>query len=174
MMQIQTPTAMFQQARRDLSEKIERVGFFLADYEAATQTLVLRDWWLVPPAGYERQGEYHVTLTDEAQNQAIRWAWKADACLVEAHSHGDLEPAKFSTSDLTGFQDWVPHLWWRLRGRPYAAIVTAARTIDAIGWIADPVVPEAVRRIDLDDGSHFPTTGQTIEWVARPQPARKS
>lgn len=165
---------MFHQARDDLSGKAERVGFFLADYNAATETLALREWWLVPPTGYERQGEYHVTLTDEAQNQAIRWAWKADACLVEAHSHGNLEPAEFSPSDLAGFKDWVPHLWWRLRSRPYAALVTTTKTIDAIGWITDPGAPEAVTRIELDDGTYVPTTGQTVERLARRQRARQT
>src|SRR5262245_18999775 len=109
MLHLRASTATFLQARKDLSAKVERVGFFLADYEADTHALVLRDWWLVPSTGYERQGEYHVTLTDEAQNQAIRWAWKSDACLVEAHSHGHPEPAEFSPSDLAGFDERVPH-----------------------------------------------------------------
>jgi hypothetical protein len=173
MLQIRTPTEMFQQARRDLSAKVERVGFFLAGYQAAAETLVLREWWLVPPTGYEGRSPYHVTLTDEAQNQAIRWAWNADACLVEVHSHGDLDPAGFSPSDLAGFEEWVPHLWWRLRGRPYAAIVTARKTIDAIVWTTDAGVPEAVSQIVLDDGSCVPPTGRTIERLAQRQQTRR-
>lgn len=167
MVSMRAPADLFAQARADLAVKFERVGFFLADFDEASRTLGLRDWWLVPPSGYERQGEYHVTLTDDAHNQAIRWAWQADACLVEAHSHGDLEPAEFSPSDLAGFEDWVPHLWWRLRGRPYGAIVMATATIDIMAWVTQPDAPEPVKFIELDNGGRASATGRTIASLAQ-------
>jgi hypothetical protein len=173
MVGMRAPADLFTRARADLSVKFERVGFFLADFDEESTTLTLRDWWLVPPAGYERQGEYHVTLTDDAHNQAIRWAWQSDACLVEAHSHGDLDPAEFSLSDLAGFDDWVPHLWWRLRGRPYAAIVTATTTLDVIAWTARADTPELVGGIDLGGGERVPATGRTIERFTHRRGPRK-
>lgn len=68
------------------------------------------------------------------------------ATLVEAHSHGPRGVPTFSGSDWTGFSEWVPHVRWRLRGAPYAAIVVAAAgTLDAIAWIDDE--PEQVETI---------------------------
>src|SRR4051812_29383543 len=110
---------LYMTALEELAKRPEQVGFFLASFEDRRQVFNLSEWWAVPPEGYEYQTNYHVTLTDEAQNEAIRWAWNSKACLVEVHSHGPLEPAQFSPSDLSGFVEWVPHVRWRLRGRPY-------------------------------------------------------
>jgi hypothetical protein len=90
--------------------------------------------------------------------QIIKWAWDAGASLVEAHSHGDTGTACFSPSDLCGLQEWVPHLWWRLRGRPYSAIVTTDKTFDAIAWIDDPDRPEQVHHLEIvGDGKRTAT-----------------
>jgi len=154
--------ALHDQVRRHMRGRIEQVGFFLADFDAATRTFVLREWRAIPSEGFEYQGGYHVTLTDEMKTEVIRWAWDAGACLVEAHSHGYFGRAKFSPSDLWGFREWVPHLFWRLRARPYAALVAAGDTFDALAWIEAADKPEQVGRIELDDGRVLMATGRTL------------
>ena len=45
------------------------------------------------------------------------------------HRQGD--PAEFSASDRKGLESFVPHVWWRLRHRPYLALVFRG---DDRGW----------------------------------------
>lgn len=151
---------LYEAVRAHLRGRVEQVGFFLADYEA--ETFVLGEWRPIPPEGFEYQGAYHVTLTDEMKTDIIRWAWDAGACLVEAHSHGDRGSAQFSPNDLSGFRDWVPHLFWRLRRRPYAALVTQGETFDALAWVDDARQPQQVTQIELDDGTVLPATALTL------------
>ncbi len=153
---------LYDKVRGHLRGRVEQVGFFLAEFDAATRTFVLRDWRAIPPEGFEYQSTYHVTLTDEMKTEVIRWAWDAGACLVEAHSHADVGRAKLSPSDLWGFRDWVPHLFWRLRGRPYAALVTTGDTFDALAWVEAADQPEQVERIALNDGSFLVATARTL------------
>lgn len=145
-----------------LTGRVEQVGFFLADYDPHRRAFVLRTWRPVPPEGFEIQSEYHVTLTDEVRAQIIKGAWDAEASLVEAHSHGDTGPAYFSPSDLWGLEEWVPHLRWRLRGRPYAAIVTAGESFDAIAWIDGADQPEQIDNLEIMGERKFAATGRTL------------
>jgi hypothetical protein len=158
-------SALYDQVRLHLQGRIEQVGFFLADFDGATRTFVLREWRAIPPEGFEYQSAYHVTLTDEMKTDVIRWASDAGASLVEAHSHADFGRARFSPSDLWGFREWVPHLFWRLRARPYAALVTAGGSFDALAWMDGPDKPEQVERIQLDDGTVVMPTRQTLAEI---------
>jgi len=145
-----------------LGARAEQVGFFLAEWQPEERRFALRDWRAVPPEGLEHQSDFHVSLTDDVRAEAIKWAWDSGACLVEAHSHGKWGPAKFSPSDLWGFEEWVPHLWWRLRGRPYAALVTAGETFDAVAWIDGPNVVEQIESLDIEGGDTRLATGRTL------------
>lgn len=149
-----------------LTSRAEQVGFFLANFDAATQAFHLTAWRPVPAEGYEYQGDYHVRLSDETQTEMIQCATREDASLVEAHSHGDLVPAGFSPSDLAGFAEWVPHCFWRLRRRPYAAVVTGGDGFDALAWIQDPRQVEQIDHIELDDGTTLAATRWTLGGAA--------
>jgi hypothetical protein len=153
---------LWDEARAHLQGYVEQVGFFLAEFDVTTRTFALRDWRPIPPEGFEYQNAYHVTLTDEARIEVIQWATRAEACLVEAHSHGDWGRAQFSPSDLWGFCDWVPQLFWRLRRRPYAALVTAGDTFDALAWVEAADRPEQVDHIQLGDGTVLLATARTL------------
>ena len=157
----------------EVMQRPELVGFFLADFDEGDQVFKLTAWRAVPPSGYEYQTDHHVTLTDDAQNEAIRWAWNSKACLIEVHSHGPLEPAQFSVSDLAGFVEWVPHVRWRLRGRPYAAIVVATRSADAVAWTGSNQELTAVDQLLLDDGGAIRFTGRTMERLGADQRRRE-
>lgn len=156
---------LYRSLRTHLTGRIEQVGFFLADYDDALRAFNLREWRPMPPEAFEIQSAYNVTLRDEVRPEIIKWAWDADACLVEAHSHGDKGLARFSPSDLWGFDEWVPHVRWRLRGRPYAAIVTAGHTFDALAWIGDPESPEQVEQLQVGNHIHV-ATAQTLPQLA--------
>lgn len=90
----------------------------------------------------------HVELADDVRPRVIKTAWDRARCLVEAHSHGDWGHAEFSLSDLHGFDEWVSHVRWRLRDRPYVALVKAGDTWDALAWI-DNDEPTTVGSIEV-------------------------
>jgi hypothetical protein len=56
----------------------------------------------------------------------------------------------------------VPHLWWRLRGRPYGALVTAGKTFDALAWVDGPNDVEQIERLDIEGGDTLLATGRTL------------
>lgn len=147
-----------------LGARAEQVGFFLAEWQPDERAFRLREWRPVPPEGLEYQSDFHVSVTDEMRAEVIKWGWDSGLSLVEAHSHGKWGPARFSPSDLWGFEEWVPHLWWRLQGRPYAALVTAGDTFDAIAWIEGPRAAEQVEALELGDGNTetLSATGRTL------------
>lgn len=117
------------------------------------------------PEDFAFQSSYHISLADHAQARIIKAAWDRRSAIVEFHSHTDpLHSARFSPSDLAGFEEFVPHVWWRLQGVPYAAVVIAANDFDAIAWRLTPTDAEPVSSIEL--GSHILSpTGRTLSRV---------
>jgi hypothetical protein len=99
------------------------------------------DWYPVPPSGFSSRSAVHLELTDETRGIVIKRAHDLDASLMEFHSHSGLWPVRFSASDLSGFKDFVPHVWWRLRGRPYGAVVVGQSGFDGLLWLHDPHNP---------------------------------
>jgi hypothetical protein len=146
--------------RVDLKEA-EAAGFFLADYAPAARSLHLREWRAIRADGFESRSNFHLVLRDDTRAEIIKWAWDSGASLVEVHSH-DFGLARFSPSDLDGLEDWVPHLWWRLRGRPYGAIVIDGETIDALAWIDDDHTPEQVIDLTVEGGEVVASTELTL------------
>ncbi|HLM87481.1 MAG: hypothetical protein ACLQK8_13870 [Streptosporangiaceae bacterium] len=172
MIQITVDPALWEAARQHLDERAEQVGFFLADWSPAERQFRIRGWQPVLDGAADVHGQLHVSLPDETRSAIIKWAWAEQACLIEAHSHGRWGPAAFSVYDLQNLGEWVPHLWWRLRGRPYAAIVTSARDLDALAWIDGPGEIEQVDGIAAD--VFFPATGATRLFSRRGDDGRES
>lgn len=133
----------------DLAVLNEHVGFFLADWDGASQRFLVRDWRPVRDDEYRVLSDFHVALEDSVRASIIKWAWDAGACIVETHSHGRSGQVRFSPTDVSGFEEWVPHLWWRLSGRPYAALVSTGESVDGWAWVAAADRPEQVDRVIL-------------------------
>ena len=167
---ISAPPDLQADAFAHLSDRPEQVGFFLAEYLPGERRFDLREWRPLRSDQLEYRSDYHVEVGDEARIEAIKWAWDSGLSLVEAHSHGDDGVAAFSGSDIHGFRDWVPHLWWRLRGRPYAALVVAGSDFDAIAWIDGADSPEQVDRLAITEGATVAATRQSLRWMTRRVP----
>lgn len=157
---------LYWQARAHLDRNAEQAGFFLADYDRLTRGFTLRTWRAIEADGFEHHSDFHLTLRDDVRASVIKWAWDNASCLVEAHSHDSRWPAIFSPSDVAGLEEWVPRLWWRLREQPYAALVTAGTSIDAIAWIDEPRNPEDVAAIAVNGIEHRPTGESIRRWDA--------
>ena len=131
-----------------LQSDIEQVAFVFAAVAAKGDATVLtaRDYYLAAPGDFEIHSEFHVELTDETRSRIIKHAWDTGTTPVELHSHpGDMVGAMFSPSDMYGFSDFVPHCRWRLRGRPYLAIVVSPAGADALAWIDKSGQPVGLR-----------------------------
>lgn len=131
------PPPLFETARRHLQGKREQICFFRAR-ASSDEAIALEDIHLLRTTDLEVQTAFHLELTDAARAELIRWAWQADAGLVEAHLHTKKGWAEFSGSDYVGFREWVPHVWWRLPGKPYAALVTDGVDWDGLAWVESP------------------------------------
>ncbi len=112
---------------------------------------------LVTPEALAFQSEFHLELGDLKRAQLIKKAHDLNACLTEWHSHPSYYPAAFSISDMCGFEEFVPHVRWRLKQRPYAAIVLAPRDFDALAWIKETDHPCQVDSIRVGSKEFFPT-----------------
>jgi hypothetical protein len=89
-------------------------------------------------ADFAVQAPDYLELTDATRARLIKRAHDLDASLIEMHSHPGPWDAAFSPSDLSGLSETVPHMWWRLNKRPYAALVIAPSGFDAMVWLDGP------------------------------------
>lgn len=135
--------AAFLFARREFEEKAELLSYF--------------EWAPVPPNGFLSRSAYHFELTDKTRAIMIKRAYELGMCMVEFHSHKECQPAQFSISDLLGFREFVPHVWWRLKRRPYAAVVLSRSGFDGLVWIACPYAPQRLDGIVIGKSVLIPT-----------------
>ena len=151
-----------------LQSDIEQVAFVFAAVaaECGTTVLTAQDHYLAKPDDFEIHSEFHVELTDVTRSRIIKRAWDTGTTPVELHSHpGDVWGAMFSPSDMYGFADFVPHCRWRLRGRPYLAIVVSPAGADALVWIDKSGQPVGLTAIRAAGESAVVPTNQTIDDI---------
>lgn len=169
MASIRVDAALYDQLRSHLRGHVEQAAFMLASFDEKARQFTLHELIVVSPEGLDAQRPDFIALSDDTKRGVIKRAWDSGLCLVEAHSHGEHGYAAFSLADAQGFAEWVPHLWWRLKGRPYAAIVTAGPTaFDAMAWVDGPREAEQVTHIDVVGGARMrPSSGTLgVEGVA--------
>jgi hypothetical protein len=141
------PAEVVGNAWEELHDATEQVGFFLADFVEADGAFRILDWRLVGAHEEFDEAGFHVTLGGEVQTEVIQWAFSTGRCLIEAHSHGPRWPAEFSRTDVLGLDEWVPHVRWRLRGRPYGALVVGGTDFDGLAWVDTSTDPVQVSRL---------------------------
>jgi hypothetical protein len=115
---------------------------------------------LLQRADFAAQHADHLELSDSARVRIIKRAHVLEACLVEVHSHPWRFPAEFSAYDRAGLRETVPHMRWRLKERPYLAVVVAVTSYDALVWALDGRQPEPLSiRVD---GEQLTPTGLSV------------
>jgi len=124
------------------------------------------EWMPVPVSDFEYRSLFHIELTDENRAKVIKRAHDLNASIVEFHSHPRAKRAEFSSSDQSGFEEFVPHVRWRLKGRPYAAIVVTPSSFDSLLWINDGTQPSGVLQIQAGNQLLSPT-GLTYSALVR-------
>jgi len=153
MISIEINEVIYNQALKHMQGfKVEQLGFFLAEYVAADRLFKVSEWLPISSAELEYQGAYHISLSDDKRAKIIKWASDNSSSIIEIHSHIGASAASFSASDMFGFSEWVPHIFWRLQSKPYAAIVISKNSFDSLAWIDSPTRPEQVESIKTGGG----------------------
>jgi len=143
-----------------LGAESEEVVFLFTSLQdrGSSRSFDCKEIYKVPPSGFERQSAYHICLSDRTRQQIIKHASDTQTCLVEAHSHlNNLSPVEFSASDMIGFEEFVPHVRWRLGGRPYIALVYNKTSFDALVWENENNTMRSLQAIEVGKHRIFPT-----------------
>lgn len=127
-------------------------------------TFQFLEWQPLYPSDFESQFEDYLELADHARARIIKRAHDLGSSLVEFHSHPHSKSASFSVSDRIGFEEFVPHIWWRLRGKPYLAVVVSKKSFDVLVWTDDPLKPQKLDAIKVGEDMLYPT-GHTIRYM---------
>ena len=137
----------------------EEVAFVYVNQENSDGTQIFEyvEWFPVPMSGFQSRSSFHLELGDETRALVIKRAHDLGTCLVEFHSHLGPWPARFSPSDFLGFREFVPHVWWRLKGRPYLAVVVTKSDFDGLAWITTPQITQRLDGIVVDKHLLTPT-----------------
>ena len=113
---------------------------------------------------FDHQAGNFLELADHTRARLIKQAHDLSASLIEMHSHPGPWPAGFSVADRIGLSETVPHMWWRLKGRPYVALVVAPSGFDALVWLNNPKIPIALDAIVAGDRLLKPTNNSLEGW----------
>lgn len=124
----------------------EQAAFLFAQAESGADPVMLNviEAMKLTVADFDAQEGDYLEMADATRARLIKRAHDIGASLVEMHSHPGPWPAAFSLSDRMGLKETVPHMWWRLKGRPYLAIVVAPSGFDALLWLDNARVPQAL------------------------------
>jgi hypothetical protein len=147
---------------------MEEAAFVFVHYTSDRGKVLFRfvEWFAVGPEGFVHRSEGYLELTDIFRAQVIKRAHDLGASIVEFHSHPYPWPAAFSQSDRNGFDEFVPHVWWRLKGRPYLAVVVSPSGFDGLAWLSSPKTPQLLDSIKVGKRILRPTGLTLHRWEA--------
>ncbi|MYB22508.1 MAG: hypothetical protein F4066_11165 [Chloroflexi bacterium] len=145
---------------------VETAGFLYAAVHetGASVDFEARDWLLIPQDGYSLRTDRYLELTDAVRGDVIKRAHDNGHALVEFHSHLDEVPPAFSHSDRSGFTEFVPYVRWRLKGRPYVAVVVSKAGFDGLAWLGSSECPTRLDGI-VADGEFIESTGLSLRTL---------
>lgn len=111
----------------------------------------------IKSSGFRYQSSFYLELEDHFREELIIEAHRSNASIVEIHSHPGPYSAAFSQTDLAGLEEFVPHVRWRLGGKPYFALVAADSSFDALVWSLEGPGVEKLDALVSDEAVRAPT-----------------
>lgn len=168
MLALEIPAAISARLLTYLDVPTERMAFLLAiPTPVADAWIVVDDLYLTDELDYTYQAIHGMELADAVRPRVLSWATRPDVALIEVHSHRHLShTTTFSPTDLEGLEEVVPQMLWRLRGRPYAALVLGSDDLDALVWSHRTQPPSAPSAVVIADRTLTPT-GIAVAIVTR-------
>ena len=144
----------------------EQAAFLFCQTSRANGGIIFEavDHALLGESDFAAQHSDYLELSDEARIALIKHAHHLGAALAEFHSHPGPWPAAFSLADRIGLKETVPHMRWRLKKRPYLAIVVASSGFDALVFPGEAHAPEALTGIDAGGVVMRPTNNSLEGW----------
>ncbi len=149
--------------------KVEQVAFlFVKPHESfGVWRLICEEIWCCVPDDLDHQSAYHISLKDETKAALIKKAHDTECALVELHSHIGTGSAQFSPSDYFGFEEFVPHVRWRLKGAPYAALVMTKQDMDGFIWAGPGTTAARLQGIEVDGRLATKMNGLSpLQWTS--------
>lgn len=147
-------------------DNVEQAAFLFCDFTVSGERSLFsfKDMYVATSDDFEIHSAYHIELKDEVKGKVIRQAHNLGASIVEVHSHVDQLSARFSYSDWSGFSEFVPHVMWRLKGKPYIALVYTPSSFDALVWIGNSKIPMALSEIAVARKIFIPTNNSIVDF----------
>jgi hypothetical protein len=171
---IEIPQNVYDDMRQHLlprRSRDEQAGFVYAKPSQVRGSLLNFEhvkWEALGHSDFDHQSSFHLELRDKTKARVIKTAHDLQCSLIEFHSHRGSWPAQFSDSDFAGFEEFVPHVLWRLKGRPYAAVVVSARGIDGLVWTPENTLPVTSMLVGTTQvrptGLSFKTLSKGMVW----------
>jgi len=146
--------------------KTEEAAFLFCRTVASEEHTVfeLLEMHLVPASEFTYKSLYGMELTDGCRADVVKRAHDLGASIIEVHSHPKSRTVEFSGSDRIGFEDFVPHVWWRLKKKPYAAVVVGPNNFDSLSWNSDPRCPAGALDLQVGQQVLHPTGLSLKHW----------
>lgn len=154
---ITIPPAIADELRRHFFQNDLEQGAFLfarPETDAAGLRLVVENFYLVPPSGWEIQMEVYLEMRDSERAKIMKLARDKKLSAIDCHSHphsGD--DVCFSVSDVAGINEFAQYAKWKLDGKPFAAMVWGEASVDAIIWQGDFIHAERVDEVVIAGAS---------------------
>lgn len=144
----------------------EEAGFMLVTHRKNGQQLIFEyiEWVPLKNDDFQSKSGDYLELADVTRSKLIKHAHDKTACLVEFHSHPGPYPAMFSYADKVGLEEFVPHVRWRLKNRPYVAVVVAVSGFDALVWSDNTSHPGSLFAIETEHFQLMPTNLTLQNW----------
>lgn len=166
---LELPEEIYQKIQAHLLPKEdfrEQGAFVFANLTDSGNNIIFKfaDWQPLSSLDFVCQDNDYLELSDHTRASIIKKAHDIGSSLVELHSHPFSKSAMFSFSDCRGFEEFVPHVWWRLQGKPYLAVVVAQKSFDSLVWLDNPLKPQKLDGIIT--GKHLlQPTGHSIQYL---------
>jgi len=156
------PANVFNEIKHHLlpqNQKFEEAAFVYSVVKLHGEQMELSflEWYAVQPKDYLNRSGFHFELTHEMNSRTIKRAHDLNSSIIEFHSHLDQKLVKFSYTDWQGFSEFVPHVLWRIKNKPYSAIVITKLGIDALVWVESFDKPLGLNELKIGNKVMIPS-----------------
>jgi hypothetical protein len=162
------PEHLHQTLMRHLFQNdLEQAAFLFASHavDGGTLKMTAVDVHLVPADAWDYQSEMHLQMSDEERGKILKMARDKGLALVDCHSHPHAgDDVWFSGSDVSGITEFAAYVNWKLRNKPFAAIVWAEDSLDAVAWHGAFDSVQSVESVNIESSAGIRAIAPKNTW----------